>query len=627
MNQIEPLNDSQDVVRTTAFLSPWQLGALLVFFVVAVYWPTLSNGFIWDDDLYVYQNAMLKSRSGLLAIWSRPGAVPQYYPLVHTTFWIEYHLWRLDPLGYHVVNMLLHAASAVLVWRLLLRLSLPGAWLAAAIFAVHPVGVESVAWVTERKNVLSCALALASLLAYLRFSPAEDPGSDKTATANSGRRSWYYELALALYVTALLAKTVAVSVPAVILVIYWWKRGRVRWADVAPLIPFFAVGLALASVTVWMEKTHVGASGEEWSLSLVQRLLIAGRALWFYAGKLAWPHPLVFFYPRWTVDAHVAWQYVFPAAALALLAGLWVTQKRIGRGPLAAVLIFAGVLTPALGFFDVYPFRFSFVADHFQYHAMIALVALAAAGIAMLEKRATKDAYWVGPTLATAVVLPLACLAQEQTSTYKDLVTFYECILEQNPDAIVAHQNLGIVLQRERKYKQAAAHYLAVLATHPKEPRALYKYGTLLAETGDIEQAIEMITESLEVDPNYSRAEHALGKAYLGIERTDPAVTHLENAVHMWPSNAEFHTDLAIGLIKAGNLTSAEKHLREAIKLNPRSADAHTYLGVVLAEHNDFDAAIDEYRAALKIAPQHQIARKSLSKTVDAKYQPKRLAP
>ena len=278
----------------------------LLALVAAVYWPTLDNGFIWDDETYLENNVSLRSATGLYNIWFKLGAVPQYYPLVHTTFWIENHLWGLDPRGYHVVNLLLHAAAAVLVWRVLRVLELPGAWLAAAIFAVHPVHVETVAWVTERKNVLSCCLALGSIWSYLQFSPPRPDESRPDARVGTSHQWWFYSLSLVLYVLALFSKTVACSVPAVLLVVYWWKRGRFDWREAARLAPFFVVGLALASLTVWMEKVRVLAVGDEWNFSPADRLLIAGRALWFYAGKLVWPWPLIFFYPRWTID-DTAW--------------------------------------------------------------------------------------------------------------------------------------------------------------------------------------------------------------------------------------------------------------------------------------------------------------------------------
>ncbi|HEX4342912.1 MAG TPA: O-GlcNAc transferase, partial [Verrucomicrobiae bacterium] len=328
---------------------------LLVVATFIAYQPMWHAGFIWDDDAYVTNNQTLHDLNGLKQIWLEPKATPQYYPLVYTTFWLEYHTWKLNPLGYHVVNVLLHALGSLLLWRVLKRLALPGAWLAAAIFALHPVNVESVAWVTERKNVLSAVLFFAAALAYLRFD----------GLAESKKRLWtWWCAALLLFIGALLSKTVACSLPAALLLVCWWKKGRVTMADVLPLIPFFIMGLGLGLHTAWLEKHHVGASGAEWSLSFIERCLIAGRALWFYAGKLVWPSQLTFIYPRWQIGTGVWWQWLFPLAVLAVVVTLWRARKRLGRGPLVAVLFFAGTLLPALGFFDLYPMRYSFVADH-----------------------------------------------------------------------------------------------------------------------------------------------------------------------------------------------------------------------------------------------------------------------
>jgi hypothetical protein len=346
----------------------WRLAALLILLTLIAYIPALQGGFIWDDNDYVSDNAALRSADGLRRIWTEPGAVPQYYPLTFTTFWLEYRVWGLSPAGYHALNVALHAVSAVVLWRVLLLLQVPGAWLAAAVFAVHPVEVESVAWITERKNTLSGACYLAALLAYLHFA------------FGAARRRWrLYGLALALFIAALLSKTVAASLPAVLVLILWWKRDRLDAAALWPLAPMFALGLGAGLLTAGVERQYVGAVGADWNLSAVDRCLIAGRALWFYAATLAWPHPLIFFYPRWRIDAGIWWQHLFPLAAIGLAALLAALRHRLGKGPLVAVLAFAVMLAPALGFVDVFPMRYSFVADHFQYLASIALIALAVA--------------------------------------------------------------------------------------------------------------------------------------------------------------------------------------------------------------------------------------------------------
>jgi hypothetical protein len=272
----------------------WSRGGALALLVLVLlaYTPALDAGFVWDDDDYVTANVTLRSVTGLARIWVEPGAVPQYYPMAFTSLWLDYRLWGMRPFGYHLVNVLLHGLNAVLLWRLLVMLAVPGAWLAAAVFAVHPVHVESVAWVTERKNVLSGAFYLGAFLAYLRFAP---PGG-----RGAGPVAWRaYAAALALFVLAMLSKTVTCTLPAALLIVLWWKRPRLAARDVLPLLPFFALGLGLSLVTIWMEKHHVGAQGADWALSAVDRCLIAARALWFYLGKLVWPAPLVFNYPRW----------------------------------------------------------------------------------------------------------------------------------------------------------------------------------------------------------------------------------------------------------------------------------------------------------------------------------------
>jgi hypothetical protein len=269
-----------------------KLAAVFLFGLALItYLPSLGNGFIWDDDAYVQHNPTLRSASGLWQIWTEPTSTPQYYPLVYTTFWVEHHLWGDRPLGYHVDNMLLHAIGAVLLWRLLKRLKIPMPWLAAAIFAVHPINVESVAWITERKNVLSGVFYFLAFGAYL--------GAIESTTLNRRR----YAVALVFFLLALFSKTVTATFLAAVLLVLWWRRGKITRKEIVPLLPFFIVGIALGSVTGYLERTHIGAHGVEWSsLTPLDRLLIATRAVWFYAGKLALPIKLTFIYPRWLID-------------------------------------------------------------------------------------------------------------------------------------------------------------------------------------------------------------------------------------------------------------------------------------------------------------------------------------
>jgi hypothetical protein len=294
MSESHPLNSLSSRDRGSDLVLPdesrsgrerFMWGAVLVLLTLIAYSPLLKARFIWDDDRYVTHNRMLRDAEGLKRIWTEKGATPQYYPLVHTMFWVEYHLWGVNPIGYHLVNVILHAAGGVMLWLALRRLRVPGAWLAAAIFLLHPIQVESVAWVTERKNVLAGLLFFSSIWAYLRFARIE-------LDENKPAWGWYLP-SLALFAGALFSKTIACSMPAVMVLILWWKR-KLSWKQIVALLPFFAIGLFMALGTAAMERNIVGAGGEEWALTPMQRILIAGRATCFYAGKLIWPVHLTF---------------------------------------------------------------------------------------------------------------------------------------------------------------------------------------------------------------------------------------------------------------------------------------------------------------------------------------------
>jgi hypothetical protein len=352
-------------------------GAFLLAVVIAAHFPASRNAFIWDDDSYLTGNALVQAPDGLGKIWFEPSASPQYYPLVFSTFWLEHRLWGLNPSGYHWVNILLHAGATVLLWVALLRLSVPGAWLAALLFGIHPVHVESVAWIAERKNVLSGFLYLGAFLACLRVFRL-DGRSGANAGEEFDRRA--YASALVLFAGALLSKTVTATLPLAVAIVYWWKRGRFDgpkfWKRLAP---FLLLGAVAGGTTAWLEVIHVGARGADWSLSAMDRILVAGRAVWFYAGKIVWPADLMFVYPRWRIDSGNPLQYIPPLGAAALVLLLWRWKDRLGRGPLAAACYFGVTLAPALGFLNVYPMRYSFVADHFQYLASIGVLTLVAA--------------------------------------------------------------------------------------------------------------------------------------------------------------------------------------------------------------------------------------------------------
>lgn len=566
------------------------LGALLlVVATVIAYLPALRAGFIWDDDQYVVENPTLRTAEGLVDIWTDPAATPQYYPLVHTSFWIEHHLWGVDPVGYHLVNVLLQALGAILLWQVLRRLGVPGgdagAWVAAAVFALHPVNVESVAWVTERKNVLSGVFFFASLLAFLRFRPLGEP-SDRAGSKGdrAGRGAWTaYGLSLGFFVCALLSKTVTATLPALLLVLIWWKTGRLAKRQVLPTLPFFAVGIPLGLLTVFLERQHVGAVGADWALSVFDRILIAGRVLWFYAGKLVWPHPLAFIYRRWAIDDTVWWQYLFPLAFLAVVAVLWRLRRRLGRGPLAGVLAFAGLLTPALGFVNVYPMRFSWAADHFQYLASSAFITLVV-GLAARGAERLPGGRRTAAGIAAVVLVALGALTWSRCLIFHDRETLWHDTLEKTPTAWIAHVNFGDVLVEQKRYDEAAEHFKRALELNPDSPHAHYNLAEILEARG----------------------------------RLDEAIAHRKALIKINPKNADAMVGVARARLKQGRLDEAEDYYRQALAVDDGLADAHAGLARVLQLRGEPREAVEQASQALAIDPNNFPALFALASSFEA---------
>jgi protein O-mannosyl-transferase len=547
----------------------WAGGATLGALVVAAYLPALSAGFIWDDDRHVTANPALQGARGLVAAWTTTDATPQYYPLTHTSFWIEHRIWGADPRGYHAVNVALHAISSILVWRILLLLELPGAWLAAALFAVHPVHVESVAWVSERKNALSGVLYLAAARVFLGWAL----GAERTRRQPA--------VAFVLYVSALLAKTVTSTLPVALGLILWWKRGRVRRREAAWLAPMLVAGAVFGGITHHLERTQVGAFGPEWDLSLPARVANAGRVLWFYLGKLAWPAELVFVYPRWIVDPSTLAAWTWTIAAVAAAAVLWIARDRLGRGPAAAAAFFAITLAPALGFFDVYPMRYAWVADHFQYLASLGPLVLVGAGGAGWVLRATSshaNLRRIAAGFAAVVVVVLAGRSFARCAAYANDETLWRDTLARNPDAWIAHNNLGIDLAQRGADDEAAAHFARVLALRPEHSGARANLGYLQELGGRDAEAAETLARAASQRPEDPLVRTHLVRVLVRLGRWDEALEPALAAARLRPSDPELLCDAGTLLARAGRPAEAIPLLERAVALAPGSSRARTNL-------------------------------------------------
>jgi tetratricopeptide (TPR) repeat protein len=562
----------------------------LVLAVLLVYQPAWRGGFVWDDHRHV-PRPELRSWYGLYCIWYHLGATQQYYPLLHSVFWVEYRLWGDATLGYHLVNILLHAAAVVLVALVLRRLCVPGAYLAAAIFALHPVHVESVAWITEQKNTLSAVFYLAAMLVYLRFD-------------RQRKYLWYFG-ALALFVLGLLSKTTAATLPAALLVIFWWQRGRLSWRrDVLPLVPFFVLGLMAGLFTAWVERKLIGAEGAAFELTIVERCLLAGRAIWFYLGKLFWPTELIFIYPRWQVSQTVWWQYLFPLAALLLLAGCWVLRRR-WRGPLAGLLFFVGTLLPALGFCNVFPFLYSFVADHFQYLASLGVITLVAAGASMLLRRWGLWNHPVGYAACLTLLVSLGVLTWRQSRMYGDVESLYLATIARNPDCWMAHNNLAVALADRGRLDEATAHYQQAVKIKPDFAEGHYNLGVVLLRQGRLDEAMARYRKVLEIKPDDAGAHYSLGNALANRGRLAEAMAQYRKSLEIKPDHVEALNNLAAAFARLGRLDEAIAHYQKAVEIKPDYIRAHYNLGGVLAARGRFDEAVAHYRTALELATQY----------------------
>jgi protein O-mannosyl-transferase len=498
-------------------------------------------------------------------------------------------------LGYHLTNIALHSISALLVVLIVRRLKLPGAWLAGLLFALHPVCTESVAWITEQKNTLSGVFYLASAFTYLGF--------DQT------RRRSQYLLALVLFLLALASKTATVVLPAVLLLLLWWLRGRLAWRrDVLPLLPW--VGLALSSglITAYVERVYLGAQGRVFALSPLECILLGSREIWFYAAKVVWPVNLIFSYPRWKIDPAVAWQYLFPVG-LAVVAAAFGLIARRNRGPLAALLIFCGTLIPVLGFLNVFYYRYSYVADHFEYLACLGILVPAAACLASAAQRWKLGTRW----RAGLSALLLACLAGltwGRSTVYTDAETLYRDTLMRNPDSWLAHNNLGLILaQQNGRLPEAIAQYREAVRIQPDYPEGHFNLGSALAHSSLSDHLPEAVAEyqtAVRLKPDYVEAYYNLGNALSRMPGREPeAIARYREALRIEPDLAGAHENLGNALAQMpGKLPDAIAEYQAAIRIGPNVAIRHLNLGNALAQIPDrLPEAIAEYQAAVRIDP------------------------
>lgn len=544
----------------------WLWGVLLVVLACVVYLPVLHATLIWDDSFMVTDNKMLRSASGLYDIWftNKPA---DHIPVTLSALWLQYQLWGTNPLGFHVVNVLLHALGAVLLWRVLLQLRLPGAWLAAAVFALHPVCAASAAWVSEQKNTVSLVFYLWTVLCYLRF-------EEKPSRKN-------YALALIVFVFTLLTKGSVVVLPAVLTVLIWWKNRVLTKGDMLRLAPFFVTAFAEAMAAIWFQN-HRAIGGEMiQDLNRAGQLIAATRAVWFYLWKAWVPWNITVIYPQWTIDWRSILEYSPALAIIAVLAVAWRFRATWGRHVLFALLAFIVTLFPVMGFFNMYFLVFSRVADHWQYLAMLVSIPFAVCGMVYLVRKWK----WPAPMSAGIAVLILTFLSIStwmRASVYQNEETLWTDTIHRNPNAWMAYNNLGNAIGAKQKTDESIAIYEKAVALKADFADAHSNLGNaLVAKYEELKSS------------NKAKAEESL----------DKAVEHLQKAVMIQPQMANFHFNYAIALVDKGRVDEGIKEYEEAIKIRGGFADCRNNLANALLKANRPKEALGQALLAVQINP------------------------
>ena len=593
-------------------LTPWLrqdrfFGLVLVLAVILAYLPVWRAGFIWDDDTLVTANPCIVGPLGLKEIWTTSAA--DICPLTLTTFWVEHALWGLAPLPYHVVTVLLHGACAVVLWRVLCRLQVPGAWLGAAVWALHPVEVESVAWIAEMKNTESGLFFLLSILFFARWLKAKELFKERTGGG------WNYALTLLFAALAMASKSSTVILPVVLCLCAWWMEGRWQWRNLPGMIPVFIMSLAACALSIWTQGLQVaGITDPQFLRSWPERLVAAGDAVWFYLGKLIWPHPLITVYPRWEIDAGQWSSYLPMVAVLIVLFILWFKRGSWPRPYFFAWAYFLAALLPVLGLVDNYIFRYSLVFDHFQYLASMGPMALAGAGMAWLMKIVFPGKIWQPSTLVAAMLLILGMTSWQRAWVYTSQDTLWTDTLAKNPTCWIADNNLGYALFQKGQLDVATVRFQKAIEINPEDEEAYNNLGMIYISKGQIKGAIEQLQKALEIDPNFVAVRVNLG-INLGKEgRIKEAIFQFQKALESNANNAATHSNFGNALLRNGHVDEAIVQYQNALEIDPYYAEAHNNLGNACLQKGEVNDAISQFQEALRIQPDYTDAQSNLAK-------------
>ena len=590
----------------------WLWSLIFLLAVILVYSSVWWAGFIWDDDVYVTANPVIVGPLGLKEIWTTKAA--EICPLTITSFWVEHALWGLNPLPYHLVNVVLHGLSAILLWRVLRQLAIPGAWLGAALWALHPVLAESVAWTAELKNTQSTFFYLLSILFFTKWLKG-------TSTGEKGGGAWNYAFALLFGAMAIASKSSTLILPLVLCLCSWWMKGRWEWRTLVRVAPLLLVSLASGVLSMWTQKFH----DAPWSRSWPERFILAGDAVWFYLGKLAWPHPLVMVYPGWQSAGSPVLAGLSLVALVVVLLVFWVKRQTWARPWFAVSIYFIVALLPVLGLLEHGFLRHSFVSDHFQNLAAMGPLALAGAGIVGLADLILPGR-WLRLTLGAAALVILGLLTWQRAWVYRSEETLWTDTLLWNPNCWVGYNNLGIVCLRNGQTDQAMAYFQHALAVSPNDPQAHYNLGFAFEQKGQLDDAMAQYRRTLEIYPDYVDAHNNLAIIFQKKGRLDEAIVEFQEASALNPSLIGVDYNLGNAFSQKGQLDEAIAQYEKTLKIDPNFSAARNNLGNALLQKGRVDEGIAEFQMALAIAPNVADTHYNLGLALLKKGQPREAA-
>ncbi|MDE0701255.1 MAG: tetratricopeptide repeat protein [Acidimicrobiaceae bacterium] len=567
--------------------------AAIILLTFASYIPALRAGFVWDDTIFTEDRAIAEW-SDIWRIWFSPAHVEgegHYWPILYSTLWIDHKLWGFDPVGYHAVNVLLHLANSLMLWCVATKLRIRGAWLIAAVFAVHPVHAEPVTWVIGRKDLLSAFLSIAAVLSWLRFEETEQ------------RRS--YLEALALFTAALLSKSTAATLPVALLILAWYKRGRITVSDWKRTAPFFAVSVALTLADFLFYRSREAIQTD---FTIIERIFIASRAIWSYVGKALWPDNLAVIYPHWDVSPANPIGWLFAIAAGGTGVALWRFIHRIGRGPLAGAAFFLVTLTPVVGLIDYGFLSFSFFADRYQYLASFGVIAVVVSAAVHAKDKLPLQLTAVAVVIASSVLVVFGALTWQHASNYQDSETFFTYVVSANPDAISAYTNLSVAYLEQERYEDALEAALSGLDRYDPDNRANAdphaslnnNAGIALASLGRTEQAEQQFRNALRVEPGHEKALENLVKLLEANGRYAEAAVLLQNSGE---ATADTLSNAGLEQQEQGDHDAAELSYRQALEIEPDHYPSLVNLAGVLKGKGLYDDAAVLYRAAMEADP------------------------